>query len=262
MRTLRVALSALLLLVLAGALAGPAEAKRCATKKTAHHRAKRCKVAKPKPKPKPVTTKVTVDLLPGSHATVEVPSVPLPGGQRIIGAGVTEDVPLSGRLTGAVIGQLRLQSDIRLGLKSASLSLGAMDLLHDPACGGSPTLRINPASTVLLNPALPSTALLAKTGVTSATANVLLRLAFDSRTELGCDQPLFPTGYADTPLAVKVQGKVGPRGLLALALDSGVEPVTVAVCLTPGAPAQPCTDSPAGYPVKITVHLQATISLN
>jgi hypothetical protein len=258
MRTLRIALSALLVIAFAGALAGPASAARCSAKKTAHHRVKRCSSSKPAPK---TVTNVTVDLLAGSHASVEVPSVPLPGGQRIIGTGVTEDVPLSGSLQGALVGKFKLLTDINVGLKSAAITLGAVDLLHDPACGGSPTLRINPASTVRLDPTRASTALLAKTGVTTATANVLLRLAFDSRTELGCDQPLFPTGYTDTPLAVKVQGKIGARGLLALALDSAATPVTVAVCLTPGDATKPCGASPAGYPVKITVHLQAAISL-
>ncbi len=214
---------AAVVIALAGMLAAPAGAKRCSAKKTAHQRAKRC--APRKPAVKPVTTKVTVDLLAGSHASVEVPAVPLPGGQRIIGSGVTADVPLSGRLNGTLAGRLKLMSDINVGLKSASITPGAVELLHDPACGGSPTLRIDPASTVLLDPAHRSSALLAKTGVTTATANVLLRLAFDSRTELGCDQPLFPTGIRRHPAGGEGPGqgrRQGPAGARArLRCDPG-----------------------------------------
>jgi hypothetical protein len=250
------ALPVLLVAVAGLGLAGPAAAaKRCTA--APHAKAHRCKAAKAVP----VTT-VSVDLLPGSQATVEVPALPLPGGQTIIGTGVTEVVPLSGKLGGAVVGSVKLGKDIPVSLNSANIVPGAVNILSDPACGGAPTLRIDPASIVTIDPAHPTKAILGfKSATATATAYVKLRLAFDSRMSLACDAPLTPTGYSETPFAVKVSGKVGPKGLLSLPLASDPTPVTIGVCLTPGAPDKPCTDAPAGYPVKIAVQLQVAITL-
>jgi len=254
------ALPVLLVAVAGLGLAAPAgAATRCtATRAAARHaRARKCAVAKAAP----VTT-VSVDLLPGSQATVEVPALPLPGGQTIIGTGVSEVIPLTGKLGGAVVGALKLGQDIPVGLNSANIVPGAVDILNDPACGGAPTLRIDPASIVTIDPAHPTKAVLGfKSATATATAYVKLRLAFDSRMSLACDAPLTPTGYSETPFAVKVSGKVGAKGLNALPLSSGPTPVTIGVCLTPGAPDKPCTDAPAGYPVKIAVQLQVAIGL-
>lgn len=248
---------ALALAVLALAWAGPADgAARCGAR---HGRAHGCRVAK---KRTPVTP-VAVRLLPGSQASVEVPALPLPGGQTIIGTGITEAVPLSGSLGGSVVGAVKLGNDIPVSLTKANIVPGAVDILHDPSCAGATTLRIDPASVVTIDPAHATKALLGfKSATATATAYVKLRLAFDSRMSLACDAPLTPTGYADTPFAVKVSGKVGPKGLLGLALTSAPTPVTIGVCLTPGTPTKPCTDAPAGYPVKIALQLQVTISLN
>ncbi len=258
----RPAVRALPVLLLAAAglsLAGPAAAAtRCPATKAVHHAGThKCRAARTAP----VTT-VSVDLLPGSQATVEVPALPLPGGQTIIGTGVTEVIPLTGRLGGAVVGSVKLGKDIPVSLNSANIVPGAVDILNDPACGGAPTLRIDPASIVTIDAAQPTRAVLGfKSATATATAYVKLRLAFDSRMSLACDAPLTPTGYSETPFAVKVSGKVGPKGLLSLPLSSGPTPVTIGVCLTPGAPDKPCADAPAGYPVKIAVQLQVAINL-
>jgi hypothetical protein len=69
-------------------------------------------------------------------------------------------------------------------------------------------------------------------------------------------------GYADSPFAVKVDGKLGESALRDVAVQSGPTPVTVAVCLTPGPADQPCGGGgPAAYPVKITVRLRVSVSL-
>ncbi len=212
-------------------------------------------------KTSPPALKVTVNVLPGSVASIEVPARPLPGGQTLIGTGVTREVPLSGRLSGTVVGVVRLGQDIPVRLTKGSLAPAAVDVLSDPACGGTPTLRVNPASTVVLDKARTTRAVLRQTGRTTATAYVKLRLAFDMRTALGCDQPLLPMGAVETPFTVKASGAVGAGGLTALTLDAPPTAATVLVCLTPGDPAKPCADAPAGYPVRIAVRLKAAISL-
>lgn len=269
---MRIVLSAAAAAALTCSLAGsaaaagpqPAEAhhaaKRCPPKKASRHTARRCPATKRAPKAGPVTT-VTVTLLPGSVAIVEIPALPLPGGQVVIGTGVTYGVPLTGTLTGVVAGKVELLKDIPVTLKSAAIKPGVVDVLGDPSCGGAATLRINPASIVTLDGSRPSRAVLKPSGVASATANVMLRLAFDSRTEPGCDKPLVGMGYSETPFSAKVEGKVGAKGLLALPLASAPTPVTVAVCLTPGAADKPCATGPVGYPVKITVRVEVAISL-
>ncbi len=268
-RVLTIAIAALLCGALAGtASAAPSPApggahaakrKRCATKK--ERRSARCRKARSKPKPRVPSTVVTVDLLPGSAASIEVPALPLPGGQVLTGAGVTREVPLTGRLTGGFPGRITLGRDIAVALTGGTIVPAVVDVLGDPGCGGAPTLRIDPASTIGLDPAHPAKALLRTAGDATADATVKLRLAFDSRTALGCDAPLLPTGFAETTLALKLTGRVGTRGLLELPLASAPTQATVAVCLVPGPPAQPCAQAPAGYPVTITVHLAVAISL-
>ncbi len=206
-------------------------------------------------------TRVTVTLLPGSSAGVEIPALPLPGGQVITGTGVTREVPLSGRLDGVFAHRFRIGQDIDIDFKSANIRLGAVDILSDPGCGGAATLRLNPASVVRLDKTPRSRARLRANGRVTSTVHVVTRLAFDSRTVPGCGEPLIPRGYADTPITVKVAGKVGPRGLVALAVESPPIWVTVAECLSVGPPDKPCAGGPTGYPVKITVRALVKISL-
>lgn len=206
-------------------------------------------------------TRVTVTLLPGSAASVEIPALPLPGGQVIIGAGVTREVPLSGRVDGVFARPFRIGEDIDINFRSMKVRPGAVDILSDPACGGAPILRLNPASVVVLDKNRRTRGRLRHNGVASSTVNVILRLAFDSRTEAGCEKPLIPRGYAETPFRVRVSGKVGSRGLVALPLESAPTWVSVAECLSVGAPDKPCAGGPTAYPVKITVRVLVRISL-
>lgn len=223
---------------------------------------------KTKPKPVPAKAKakpfpriiVTATLLPGSYATVEIPSLALPGGQLLIGAGVTRQIPMTGSISGPLAHRFRIGQDIDVNFDTANFKLGAVDILSDPACG-TPTLRINPASVVTIDRSKPSSAVLKYSGVSSAKANVMMRLAFDMRTEPGCDKPLVTTGYADTAFTDELSGKVGPRGLVALEMQSAPTTLTVAECLYPGAPDKPCAGGLTGYPVKISVNVVVKISL-
>ncbi len=235
-------------------------AKSCPSKSARLHAAPRCPAAKPAPKPFPKII-VTATLLPGSGVSVEIPALALPGGQVLIGTGVTRDVPMSGHVTGLLAHRFRFGQNIDVNFTSAQFRFGAVDILSDPACGGTPTLRINPASVVVLDKSKPSHSVLKYTGVSSATASVKVRLAFDMRTEPGCDKPLVTTGYAETLFTDNLSGKVGPRGLVALALQGAPTTLTIGACLYPGAPDKPCAGAAAGYPVKVSVHVVVRISL-
>ena len=204
---------------------------------------------------------VTATLLPGSGATVEIPALALPGGQVLTGTGVTREVPITGSISGLLAHRFRIGQNIDVNFDRANFKLGAVDILSDPSCGGAPTLRINPASVVTIDKTKPSHAVLKYSGVSSATASVNLRLAFDMRTEAGCDKPLVPAGYADTPFTDNLAGKVGPRGLVALEMSSAPTTLSAGVCLYPGAPDKPCAGGLAAYPVKISVHVIVKISL-
>src|SRR3954453_6310327 len=146
----------------------------------------------------PPPTPVTVELLDGSHATVEVPDLPLPGGYVIPGTPVTRTVPISGRLKGGIPGGYRLGKDNAITLDDAAIAPAAIDILSDAACSGAPVLRLNPASTVGLATGAPSGGTVFRTGKVTATVRALLRLSFDSRTQAGCDKPLVTMGTAET----------------------------------------------------------------
>lgn len=218
------------------------------------------KKAKPKAEPAPGVI-LTATLLPGSHTNVEIPALPLPGGQVLTGTGVTRQIPMSGSISGPLVHRFRIGEDIDVNFKTAQFKFGAVDVLGDPACGGAPILRINPASVVTIDRTKPSSAVIKYSDVATAKANVMIRLAFDMRTEAGCDKPLVTTGYADTAFTDELSGKVGPRGLLALEMSSAPKTLTVFECLYPGAPDKPCAGGLTGYPVKVSVHVIVKISL-
>lgn len=218
--------------------------------------------ATPKPKEKPFPKIiVTATLLPGSATTVEIPALALPGGQVLTGTGVTREIPMTGSISGPLTHRFRIGDDIDVKFEKAAFRLGNVDLLSDPACGGAPTLRLNPASLVSLDTTKLSTAKLRYSGISSASANVKLRLAFDMRTAAGCDQPLVTTGFAETLFTDKLWGKVGPRGLVALEMRSEPTTLSAGVCLYPGAADKACAGGLASYPVKVTVHVTVRISL-
>jgi hypothetical protein len=122
-------------------------------------------------------------------------------------------------------------------------------------------MRLNPATVVGLDKTKAGVAGLSYTGESNAAANVLLRLAFDMRTEPGCDKPLVSTGYADTLFSEKLRAKVGPRGLVELHFEGEPTWLSVGVCLYPGDPTKPCAGGLAAYPVKVTVKAIVKISL-
>src|SRR4051812_44017191 len=101
-------LAALLITAVALAVPGAAAAKAkhqpCGKSKPAHANCGK-KKGKKKAKGRPVgAAPVTVDLLDGSHATVDIPAVALPGGYVLPGVPTTRDIPLTGKLTGAIPG--------------------------------------------------------------------------------------------------------------------------------------------------------------
>jgi hypothetical protein len=221
---------------------------------------KRC-VRKPKPAPE-VSTPVKVDLLPGSYATVDIPAVPLPGGYVIPGMPVTRTLPISGRLKGNIPGGYEIGKDNPVNLTEMNVAIGASDILSDPGCGGAGTLRLNPASKAMLDTATPSVGMVLQTAKVTSSVHALMRLAFDSRTQAGCDAPLVTMGSAETVLPVTLEGMIEKAtGLTALTMDGPSVPLSVAVCLTPGAADQPCTTPPVAYPATIDIHVIVKIKV-
>lgn len=251
-------------LLAAGAVAGPAPAAStkpvtCPAKKARTAAAvKTCKV-KPKRTFKKVI--VTATMLPGTHVTAEIPALPLPGGQRILGTPATVDIPMSGAIEGYIVRPFRIGENIDVKFTNADFRLDPVAVLTDPACGNSPTLRINPATRVRLDTSKPSSSVLRYSGFSSAQASVIVRLAYDIRTEPGCDKPLVPAGYVDTPFTDKLNAKVGPRGLLELPFIGEPTALSIGVCLYPGDPTKPCNGGVASYPIKVVVYATVRISL-
>jgi hypothetical protein len=257
----------LILLLLLGALGAPSAGARatspgkgsCAKAKSKKGRA----CPKPKKQPKPlVVTPMTATLLDGSVATVDIPAVPLPGGYVIPGTPVTESLALAGVLHGGIPGGYQLNRDNTITLKDAAISLPPADLLKDPACGSASILRLNPVSNVVIDPATANAVLVKSSGDVAGKLGVRLRLAFDSRASAACDAPLTTMGTSESAFPVSLSGKIEKgTGLAALTLDAPPTPITVAVCLTPGAANAPCATPPVGYPVTITVHAVVKVAI-
>ena len=71
---------------------------------------------------------------------------------------------MSGSINGPLTHRFKIGEDIDVKFEKAAFKLGAVDVLSDPACGSSPTLRINPASIVELDKTKLSTAMLRYSG--------------------------------------------------------------------------------------------------
>jgi hypothetical protein len=265
----RAARIAALLTIAALAVPGVAAAKPghapCGKNKPRHTNCGKHKGKKPKPKPVPKQpgTPVTVNLLDGSTATVDIPAVQLPGGYVLPGVPTSRTIALSGQLKGLIPGGYQIAKDNNVNLASAAIGLGAVDLLSDAACGGATVLHLNPSSYVSLGSAQPSVATLHTDGTITATVDVALNLAFDSRQGTGCGDPLTTMGNSTTTYPLTVAGKIEPgKGLASLELNTAAPvPVSVSVCLTPGAANAPCGTPPVAYPVKIGVHVITGIKI-
>jgi hypothetical protein len=180
----------------------------------------------------------------------------------IPGTPVSRVVPISGTLKGSIPGGYQLGKDNPINLSEAAIVPGAVDILADQNCGGATALKLNPASTVALDKAAPSAGTVFQTGKVTANVRALLRLSFDSRNQTACSAPLVTMGTSETVLPVALEGNVErATGLTALTLDGPATPLTIMVCLTPGAADQPCATPPVGYPVKISVHAIVKIAV-
>ncbi|HEU4976538.1 MAG TPA: hypothetical protein VFT50_15710 [Baekduia sp.] len=209
-------------------------------------------------------TRVAVELLPESTASVSIPAIPLPGGAFVMG---TEDtnprtVPLSGGFSGAIAGGFLLSKTNKVALRSGRVDLGAADLLADADCGGASVLRLDPASAVTLDRSAPSTARITPKGIITATVHLVLRLAVGSRVLPRCDAGLVSMGYATTPFTLKLHGDVTTAGLnkVLLTTDAPAK-LTAAVCLDPGSPTSRCNMPPVGYPVSVGAAVAVKLSI-
>jgi hypothetical protein len=235
-----------------GGGASAAAAKKKCKKGHTRHGSKCVKVKKKaKAKVKPLKVPVSVDLLDGSRATLDV------------GDGAPRELPLTGTLKGFIAGKIDLTKDTTVTLTSGDIKPGVADVLFAD-CNGTrqATARVNPASLVSLDPAQKSTATLKTDGTVASYAYTVIRYVLDVA-QGDCTQPLVPAGYSDLPAVFSLTGKLAPAtGLSSLALDSQPVGYAVGLCLTPGDPAKPCAGAPVSTPVTITTHLIARVDLS
>jgi hypothetical protein len=242
---------ALLVPAVATAPAGAKTKRKCKVVKVHGHKKKKCHRVKVKPKHKPKATRipVTTTVLPGSQATLD------------FGNGTVRTVALSGKLTGYIPGKIHLGTDTKALLTGGSIAVAPTDIFSD-GCASPVWARSNPATTIRLDPAKTNSATLAANGNVTADAGVIIRTVVDQRAENACDQPLAPSGYADSTAFVHLAGKVGGGGLTSLQLTAAPYPLALNACMVPGDPAAPCAATPVQYPTTATVLLNIGIDLS
>jgi hypothetical protein len=240
---------ALLVPAVASAPAGARTKRKCKVVRVHGHKKKKCHKVKAKPKPKPTRIPVTTTVLPGSQATLD------------FGNGTVRTVALSGRLTGYIPGKIHLGTDTKALLTGGSIAVAPTDIFSD-GCAAPVWARSNPATTIRLDPAKTNSATLAANGNVSADANVIIRTVVDARAENACDQPLAPSGYADSPAFVHLGGKVGDGGLTSLQLTAAPYALALNACMVAGDPAAPCAAAAVTYPTTATVLLNIGLDLS
>jgi hypothetical protein len=177
------------------------------------------------------------------------------------GSGNVRTLALGGRLRGNISGGYQLNRDNVIHLTKGAVTVAPADVLTD-TCAAPALARINPATTITLDPAHPADATMLATGDVSTAPSFTLHTVLDLRPDAGCGATATPSGYADSAISVVLSGKVAMgTGLTALTLDSAPTPATVQACLTPGDPAKPCTEAPTALTVTTTVHAVVNVKV-
>jgi hypothetical protein len=198
--------------------------------------------AKRKEKPR----KVTVVLKPGSTATLD------------FGMGIVRTVPLTGTLRGRTTAPIDLtKNDFTIKLTRGAIAVGGADVFADPNCATRPLVSVSPRTRVLPG---ARHGLLAVVDLLHARlrskAQVVVRTVALVPGGSACEAGQVPTGYADTPLTLKLGADISSGQLRGVKLASPApQTVSIKACVTPGDPAKPCTGTPVGYQVALSTSL-------
>jgi len=182
---------------------------------------------------------VTIDILPGSYATLNF-------GEFQRKANIT------GRLTGFHEGIIKPLEDINIVLTKGSLSLEPTAIIIDTECGGQvgAAIRSGPTDIRLDDTRQSTTTLFANQNVT-AIAYVVIRATLQLRDgDDGCDKPYIQTGWTETKARFFVKGRTNATdGLKKLNVTSDEQLLDgFDACLWPGAAEAPCTNPQFAVP--------------
>jgi len=174
---------------------------------------------------------VTVDLLPGSYATLDF-------GEFQRKANIT------GRLTGFHEGIIKPLDDIDVVLTKGSLDLARTAIIIDDECSGQVGAAIQTGPTVIrLDTTRQSTTTLFANQNVTAVVYVVIRATLQLRDgDDGCNNPYLQTGWTETKARFFVKGRTNATdGLKKLKVTSGEQLLDgFDACLWPGDAAAPC----------------------
>ena len=193
------------------------------------------------------STPISADLLSGSSVSFTF-------------GGATRTAPLTGTIAGFIPGGYQLGRDNTIMLTRGTITVGAVDLLTD-GCAGPQPMALDPATTApMLDPRRTSRAFIARSGEVIVDVGTTLRAALDLRGG-DCGAGVVSTGYADTPLATMLRGRIAMgTGLSALTLDAtGVDdPQRMPI---PAAAADPCPGDPAAFATTLAMHVLTKVRI-
>jgi hypothetical protein len=209
------------------------------------------------PDPELFGTKVKVDILPGSYALLDFDQF-----QR--------QAVIQGTLGGFIPGKFVLNSDYKINLTTANLSVAQTNVFIDDECGGTPTATVRTGSpfTVKLlgntsNSKADNFSTFLRNGTVTALTQLRIRMPLELRNgETGCTQRYISTGYAEYDHRFFFSGKLGVKKLAALQLNSSKEIIVVYACLQRGLPTQPCQNDIFIVPLPILISTQVIAKVN
>ena len=209
------------------------------------------------PDPELFGTKVKIDILPGSYALLDFDQF-----QR--------QAVVQGTLGGFIPGKFVLNSDYKINLTQASLSVAQTNVFIDDECGGTPTATVRTGSpfTVKLlgntsNSKADNFSTFLRNGTVTALTQLRIRMPLELRNgETGCTQRYISTGYAEYDHRFFFSGKLGVKKLAALQLNSSKEIIVVYACLQRGLPTQPCQNDIFIVPLPILISTQVIAKVN
>ncbi len=209
------------------------------------------------PDPELFGTKVKIDILPGSYALLDFDQF-----QR--------QAVVQGTLGGFIPGKFVLNSDYKINLTTANLSVAQTNVFIDDECGGTPTATVRTGSpfTVKLlgntsNSKADNFSTFLRNGTVTALTQLRIRMPLELRNgETGCTQRYISTGYAEYDHRFFFSGKLGVKKLAALQLNSSKEIIVVYACLQRGLPTQPCQNDIFIVPLPILISTQVIVKVN
>jgi hypothetical protein len=182
--------------------------------------------------------------------------------------GFQRDVPLSGTLTGFIVGKgFQLGQDNQIQLSGGSINLAPTGIYIDDDCNGevSDSIRTDPHSFAELDKGTTGNAVtVAANSTVTGLIHLRIQVALQMRNDDGgCHDPYFTTGWTDFQVPLFIKGKLSAtaRGLTTTLSTGETVLDQLSACLAVGDPQLPCNGFAIPFPAIFTSQITTLVKI-